>query len=170
MTPPPVIGLRRDNAPCASKCPAANSSKRTAIIECATFLLPSTTFSFLILLLRSSIAIWRSNWNWLRFRTTLLIYRHPSLNQQVHSAIDRDARHARFFIDPAITIQLVFLVHEEITKLAALIRFQHGSAIVFEILIHIRLGHYPGYGSLGANQRTGGHHLGTFVLIEKGVH
>ena len=92
------------------------------------------------------------------------------MHGQLHGALDRNVRHTIFFVDPAVAVELVLLINQEVAELAALIGFEHGGAIVLERFIHVRLRDHTRHRTLRSNQRTGSGHLRPLVFIEERVH
>src|SRR5277367_4546063 len=78
---------------------------------------------------------------------------------QIHGAVDRNMGYASLFVDPAVAVELVFLIEQETTKLGTLIGLEHGRAVVLESFVHFVLGEVARNRTRISNQRTGGNHL-----------
>src|SRR5579862_1282738 len=126
MMPPPIIGP--EPRPWASSEVAA--SNRVDIANAAA------TIEFVkLLLLRTASSFWRS---FLGRPARRRIHRHL-VNHQIHGAINRNVRHTSLLVDPAVAIELVLLIHQEVAELATLVSFEHGSAVLLESFIHVSL-------------------------------
>src|SRR5271163_4144918 len=125
MMPPPDMGPR----PCASTGKAASANSTTAAAKAIEFARPfllRTAFSFCCRFLLGRCAFSRcTGGDRFGLRARLRIYRQLTLHEQSHRPLNRNARYAGFFIDPAVAVELVLLIHQEVAKLAALIGLKH---------------------------------------------
>src|ERR1700687_1161104 len=137
---PAIMGPR---APCAETSTGATeimSRKIVTATELAKLLLLRTAFSFSDSLRGGRFACRLC----LCIRAALRVHEQSALDGQLHGPLDRNARHASFFVDPTVAVKLVFRIHQEVAKLAALVVFEHGSAVLLKQFVDFILRHYTG--------------------------
>src|ERR1700693_2313385 len=134
---PPIIGPR---APCAETSTGATesmSSKIATVVELAKLRLLRTAF-----FLSGGLHDRRFACRRICIRAALRIHGQSALDGQLHGALNRNVRHASFLVDPAVAVELAFLIHQEVAKLAALIGFEHGRAVFLEQFVDVVLRHH----------------------------
>src|ERR1700728_3937125 len=96
--------------------------------------------------------------------------RQSTLGDHLHGALDWNVSDARFLVNPAITVELVFLIHQVLAQLDTLDDFEHRRAVVLEGLVHVGLGDDARRRLLQSGKRAGRRHLRAFVVIKKRIH